>query len=174
MPKGQTTRQKPPQGNQGGGDGPASVDSRFGAEGRAAILEQTKSEDCLMEQVVERSKWKRPRTRGHELCALSLDAERAWSSAMNRRGPWWNAGASRMNHGPPAAYFTNLGLLSLLREQQRLQCAPHQVDGPRGSTQQSGGATACPAEPQARGGKRRGTKDIELVMVTPGGCTGNR
>ena len=67
--------------------------------------------------------WKRPRTRGHKLCALGLDAERAWSSAMNGRGPWWNAGASHMNHGLPAAYFTNLGLLSLLREQQRLQCA---------------------------------------------------
>lgn len=67
--------------------------------------------------------WKRPRTRGHKLCALGLETERAWRSAMNGRGPWWNAGASHMNHALPAAYFTNLGLLSLLREQPRLQCA---------------------------------------------------
>lgn len=67
--------------------------------------------------------WKRPRTRQRKLCALGLDAERAWHSAGNGRGPWWNAGASHMNHALPAAYFTHLGLVSLLREQQRLQCA---------------------------------------------------
>ena len=67
--------------------------------------------------------WKRPRTRGRKLCALGLDAERAWLSAMNGRGPWWNAGASHLNQALPAAYFTRLGLVSLLREQQRLQCA---------------------------------------------------
>lgn len=66
--------------------------------------------------------WKRPRTRGRKLLALGLDAERAWRSAMNRRGPWWNAGASHLNQALPAAYFTHLGLVSLLREQQRLQC----------------------------------------------------
>jgi RNA-directed DNA polymerase len=66
--------------------------------------------------------WKRPRTRGRKLLALGLDAERAWRSAMNGRGPWWNAGASHLNQALPAAYFTHLGLVSLLREQQRLQC----------------------------------------------------
>jgi RNA-directed DNA polymerase len=66
--------------------------------------------------------WKRPRTRQRKLCALGLDTERAWHGAMNGRGPWWNAGASHMNQALPAAYFTRLGLLSLLREQQRLQC----------------------------------------------------
>jgi RNA-directed DNA polymerase len=66
--------------------------------------------------------WKRPRTRGHKLRALGLDAERAWHSAMNGRGPWWNAGASHMNQALPATFFTRLGLVSLLREQQRLQC----------------------------------------------------
>jgi RNA-directed DNA polymerase len=67
--------------------------------------------------------WKRPRTRQRTLRALGLDAERAWHSAMNGRGPWWNAGASHLNQALPADYFTRLGLLSLLREQQRLQCA---------------------------------------------------
>jgi RNA-directed DNA polymerase len=66
--------------------------------------------------------WKRPQTRGRKLCALGLPAERAWPSAMNGYGPWWNAGASHMNQALPAAYFMRLGLVSLLREQQRLQC----------------------------------------------------
>ena len=58
-----------------------------------------------------------------KLRALGLDAERAWPSAGYGRGPWWNAGASHMNQALPAAYFTRKGLISLLREQQRLQCA---------------------------------------------------
>jgi RNA-directed DNA polymerase len=66
--------------------------------------------------------WKRPRTRKRKLLALGLDAARARRSAGNGRGPWWNAGASHMNQALPTAYFTHLGLLSLLREQQRLQC----------------------------------------------------
>ncbi|MFZ1097945.1 MAG: group II intron reverse transcriptase/maturase [Steroidobacteraceae bacterium] len=67
--------------------------------------------------------WKRPRTRQRKLRALGLDAERAWLSAVNGHGPWWNAGASHLNLTLPATYFTRLGLVSLLREQQRLQCA---------------------------------------------------
>jgi RNA-directed DNA polymerase len=66
--------------------------------------------------------WRRPRTRQRKLRALGLDTERAWRGAMNGRGPWWNAGAQHMNLALPAAYFTRLGLVSLLREQQRLQC----------------------------------------------------
>lgn len=66
--------------------------------------------------------WKQPRTRERKLLALGLDAERAWRSGGNGRGPWWNAGASHMNLVLPAAYFTRLGLVSLLHEQQRLQC----------------------------------------------------
>lgn len=66
--------------------------------------------------------WKQPRTRQRKLRGLGLDAERAWLSAVNGRGPWWNAGASHLNQALPAAYFTRLGLVSLLREQQRLQC----------------------------------------------------
>jgi len=66
--------------------------------------------------------WKHPRTRGRRLRALGLDAQRARDSAGNGRGPWWNAGASHLNHALPAAYFTRLGLVSLLHEQRRLQC----------------------------------------------------
>jgi group II intron reverse transcriptase/maturase len=66
--------------------------------------------------------WKRPRTRERKLLALGLDAERAWCSAVNGRGPWWNAGASHMNQAFPAVSFMRMGLVSLLRSQQRLQC----------------------------------------------------
>jgi len=67
--------------------------------------------------------WKRPRTRQRKLCALGLDAaEHAWCCSANGRGPWWNAGASHLNLALPAACFTHLGLVSPLREQQRLQC----------------------------------------------------
>ena len=65
--------------------------------------------------------WKRPRTRQRKLQALGLDAERAWKSAMNGRGSWWNAGASHLNHALSVAYFSRMGLVSLLREQQRLK-----------------------------------------------------
>ena len=67
--------------------------------------------------------WKRPRTRQERLRGLGLDPERARCSAWNGRGPWWNAGASHTNHALPTAYFTHLGLLSLLETQRRLQCA---------------------------------------------------
>jgi len=66
--------------------------------------------------------WKQPRTRYRKLRSLGLEAEHARRSAGNGRGPWWNAGAQHLNLSLPAAYFMRLGLVSLLREQQRLQC----------------------------------------------------
>ena len=66
--------------------------------------------------------WKFPRTRNQRLTALGLDPTRAWQSASNGRGPWWNAGASHMNAALPASYFTRMGLVSLLVTQRRLQC----------------------------------------------------
>lgn len=58
--------------------------------------------------------WKRPRTRGKNLMKLGLAKERAWESATNGRGPWWNSGASHMNQAFPKKYFDALGLVSLL------------------------------------------------------------
>jgi RNA-directed DNA polymerase len=43
-------------------------------------------------------------------------------SSGNGHGPWWNAGASHLNQALPAAFFTRMGLVSLLHECQRLQC----------------------------------------------------
>jgi group II intron reverse transcriptase/maturase len=38
--------------------------------------------------------WKRPKTRESKLRAHGLEAQRAWKSSVNGRGPWWNAGAN--------------------------------------------------------------------------------
>jgi len=65
--------------------------------------------------------WKRPITRARKLRALGLDDDRAYHSAGNGQGPWWNAGASHMNHALPAKYFTHKGLVSLMGTHQRLQ-----------------------------------------------------
>lgn len=64
--------------------------------------------------------WKRPRTRLKKLRRLGLDEARAAASAYNGRGPWWNAGASHMNHAVPNAVFRRMGLVSLIQEHRRL------------------------------------------------------
>lgn len=57
--------------------------------------------------------WKRPRTRMKRLMQRGLDRLRAWQSATNGHGPWWNAGASHMNDACRAGFFAQLGLPSL-------------------------------------------------------------
>jgi group II intron reverse transcriptase/maturase len=66
--------------------------------------------------------WKRPYTRGKKLMQAGLTEERAFRSAFNQRGPWWNSGASHMNQAFRKAYFDRLGLVSLLDTTRRLQC----------------------------------------------------
>lgn len=65
--------------------------------------------------------WKRPKTRESKLRAHGLDAQRAWKSSVNGRGPWWNAGARHMIAALPPKYFTQLGLVSLVATHQHLQ-----------------------------------------------------
>jgi RNA-directed DNA polymerase len=67
--------------------------------------------------------WKRPWTRRTRLMQRGLDPERAWRSASNGRGPWWNAGASHMNDAYRAAFFTQIGLPSLIRLHRHLNRA---------------------------------------------------
>jgi group II intron reverse transcriptase/maturase len=57
--------------------------------------------------------WKRTYTRAKNLMKRGLDEKRAWESAGNGRGPWWNAGASHMNNAFPKSYFEEFGLVSL-------------------------------------------------------------
>jgi RNA-directed DNA polymerase len=66
--------------------------------------------------------WKRPYTRAKNLMKAGLMEERAFRSAFNQRGPWWNGGASHMNQAFPKSFFDRLGLVSLLDTMRRLQC----------------------------------------------------
>ncbi|MGE5484176.1 MAG: group II intron reverse transcriptase/maturase [Ignavibacteriales bacterium] len=67
--------------------------------------------------------WKRPWTRAKNLMKRGLPEERAWKSATNGRGPWWNSGASHMNQAFPKSYFTRMGLVSLLDHLHCIQYA---------------------------------------------------
>ena len=67
--------------------------------------------------------WKRPYTRAKNLMRRGLAEDRAWRSASNGRGPWWNSGASHMNDAFRKSYFDRLGLVSLQDQLQRLQRA---------------------------------------------------
>ena len=65
--------------------------------------------------------WKRAYTRARKLMQRGLERTRAWRSATNGRGPWWNAGASHMNAAYPKRFFDRIGLVSLLDQRRRLQ-----------------------------------------------------
>ena len=58
--------------------------------------------------------WKRPYSRAKNLMKRGLDEARAWTSATNGRGPWWNSGASHMHACFSKSFFDRLGLVSLL------------------------------------------------------------
>lgn len=65
--------------------------------------------------------WKRPKTRKRKLMQRGIAEYRAWKSAGNGRGPWWNAGASHMNQAYPTSYFRTLGLIPLIEQLNRLK-----------------------------------------------------
>jgi RNA-directed DNA polymerase len=68
-------------------------------------------------------RWKRPFTRAKKLMQRGLAQAHALKSAMNGRGPWWNAGAAHMHTAFPKSYFDRCGLLSLLEQRRRFQLA---------------------------------------------------
>ena len=65
--------------------------------------------------------WKRVFTRAKNLMRLGLDEKRAWNSAQNGRGSWWNAGASHLNQALPKKLFDRLGLISLMDYHQLIR-----------------------------------------------------
>jgi RNA-directed DNA polymerase len=67
--------------------------------------------------------WKRPWTRAKALTRRGLPWQRAWVSATNGRGPWWNAGASHMNQAVTTRALRQHGLVSLVQESRRLACS---------------------------------------------------
>jgi len=60
--------------------------------------------------------WKKPWTRRKRLIQAGLSEERAVMSAFNRRGSWWNSGASHVNDAFRKKFFDRLGLVSMLDE----------------------------------------------------------
>ena len=64
--------------------------------------------------------WKRTYARFKNLMKRGLDKVRAWKSATNGRGVWWNSGASHMNACFPKSYFDKHGLVSLLNRVKSL------------------------------------------------------
>jgi group II intron reverse transcriptase/maturase len=67
--------------------------------------------------------WKRVYARARNLMRAGIERKRAWRSATNGRGPWWNGGASHMNAAYPKSWFDRMGLVSLLEARQRLTSA---------------------------------------------------
>lgn len=60
--------------------------------------------------------WIQAKTRQRRTALLrkgGLSEERAWHSARNGYGPWWNAGAAHMNQAFPKAFFDKMGLVCL-------------------------------------------------------------
>jgi RNA-directed DNA polymerase len=65
--------------------------------------------------------WKRNYARAKGLMKRGLSERRAWESASNGRGPWWNSGASHMNQAFPKQFFDRRGLVSLLASALKFQ-----------------------------------------------------
>jgi RNA-directed DNA polymerase len=63
--------------------------------------------------------WKRVSTRAKHLMRAGLSHVRAWQSATNGYGPWWNGVSSHMNEAFPTSWFERMGLISLLATQRR-------------------------------------------------------
>jgi RNA-directed DNA polymerase len=66
--------------------------------------------------------WRRAYARVKGLMRRGLGEGRAWESATNGRGPWWNSGAPHMNQAFPKKFFDRLGLVSLLDSVLKFQC----------------------------------------------------
>jgi RNA-directed DNA polymerase len=64
--------------------------------------------------------WKQSSTRARNLMRLGLSEARAYKSAFNGRGPWWNSGAPHMNRALPKKLWGRLGLVSILDTINRL------------------------------------------------------
>ncbi|WP_300003757.1 group II intron reverse transcriptase/maturase [uncultured Cedecea sp.] len=65
--------------------------------------------------------WKRTGTRARKLMRAGLTEERAWRSASNQRGAWWNSGARHMNQAIKVSLLRSAGLLSLLEQHRQFQ-----------------------------------------------------
>ena len=62
---------------------------------------------------VQWRQWKRNWTRRVGLMKRGVSEEKAVIGAFNRRGPWFNAGASHMNIAFPKSYYDKMGLVTI-------------------------------------------------------------
>ncbi len=76
-----------------------------------------------LRQIIWRQ-WKRPATRLARLMKAGFEKVRAFRSANNGRGSWYNSGASHMNHAYPSKVFAAMGLISLLDTLKSVQARP--------------------------------------------------
>ena len=60
----------------------------------------------------------RPYTRARNLMKAGLREERAFCSAFNQRGPWWNSGASQMDAAFPKVFFDPENLTAKARRRK--------------------------------------------------------
>jgi RNA-directed DNA polymerase len=88
--------------------------------GVKAILQELDGWVCRHLRKILWLQWKRSYTRAKNLMRLGLDEKRAWNSALNGRGPWWNARASHLNQALPKKLFDRLGLVSLMEHYHQL------------------------------------------------------
>ena len=65
---------------------------------------------------------KRSYARAKGLMKRGIGEARAWQSATNGRGPWYNSGASHMNQAFAKSFFDQRGLVSLLDSVLKFQC----------------------------------------------------
>jgi len=65
--------------------------------------------------------WKRSFTRAMNLMRLGLSEKRAWNTAQNGRGSWWNAGSQYLNQALPVQLFARIGLISLASYYRQLK-----------------------------------------------------
>jgi uncharacterized UBP type Zn finger protein len=79
--------------------------------------ENSKPEDeQLIERLVERKNMRKAYSQVKRLIQAGLSEERAVRAAFNRRGSWWNSGASHMNDAFRKKFFDRLGLVSMRDE----------------------------------------------------------
>jgi hypothetical protein len=64
------------------------------------------------------------RTRAKRLMKLGLERHRAFTSAYNGHGPWWNAGASHMNHAVPTRFFSQRSKVKSLKSKGESLISP--------------------------------------------------
>jgi group II intron reverse transcriptase/maturase len=93
---------------------------------KAQVMGQLrKFDDWVMRKIrdIKWRQWKRPRSRAKMMMRLGIEKERAWKSAYNGRGPWWNSKSPHLIQALSEKFFEEKGLISLRKRIKSFQCA---------------------------------------------------